>query len=156
VRVSPSSGCHGFTLIELVATITIVAILAAVAAPHMTAATPFEERGYADGVAASLRQARAVAIASGCEVQFTVTAAGYSAMQRAPAGTHCATAGAFVTPVQRGDGSNLQANRPSSVVLAANRQFVFANDGKVAGGPYSIDLGPMTVTVADSGVVSGP
>jgi MSHA pilin protein MshC len=147
---------RGFTLIELIASITIIAIIAAVTVPHVTAALPFEERGYADGVAASLRQARAVAIASGCSVQFTINAAGYSAMQRAASGTHCASAGAFVTPVLRGDGDSLQANRPASVVLAANRQFVFASDGRVAGGPYSIGLGALTVTIADSGVVTGP
>jgi len=146
----------GFTLIELIASITIIAIIAAVTLPNVTAALPFEERGYADGVAASLRQARAVAVASGCSVQFTINAAGYSAMQRAASGTHCAGAGGFVTPVLRGDGDSLQANRPTGVTLAANRQFVFAPDGRVAGGPYSIGLGQLTVTVAVSGVVSGP
>ena len=156
MRIPPTSGSRGFTLIELIASITIIAIIAAVALPNVTAATPFEERGYADGVAASLRQARAVAIASGCAVQFTIDAAGYRAMQRAASGTHCAAAGGFVTPVLRGDGANLEANRPTSVVLAANQQFVFGSDGRVAVGPVSIDLGPLNVTVADSGVVTGP
>jgi len=73
--------CRGFTLIELIASITIIAILAAVALPRMTAATPFAERGYADGIAASLRQSRAVALASGCAVQFTIDAAGYRAFK---------------------------------------------------------------------------
>ena len=152
----PRTHRRGFTLIELIASITIIAIIAAVTLPNVTAALPFEERGYTDGMVASLRQARAVAISSGCPVQFTINAAGYSAMQRASSGTHCATAGGFVTPVLRGDGDNLQANRPTSVVLAANRQFVFAADGTVAGGPVSIGLGPLTLTVAGSGVVTGP
>jgi len=146
----------GFTLIELIASITIIAILAAVTLPHVTAATPFEERGYADGVAASLRQARAVAIASGCTVQFTITAAGYQAMQRAAAGTHCATAGGFTTPVRRGNGANLDELKPASVVMGGNVQLVFATNGRAPGGPYTIVMGPQTVTVTDSGVVSGP
>ena len=86
---------RGFTLIELIASITIVAILAAVTLPRMTTAQPFTERGYADGIAASLRQSRAVALASGCDVQFTINAAGYRAFQHAAAGTHCAPAGAW-------------------------------------------------------------
>ena len=150
------AGSRGFTLIELVATITIVAILAAVALPRMTAATPFAERGYADGVAASLRQARAVALASGCDVQFAIDAVGYRAFQRgAGANNHCAAAGAWSTPVRRGDGQNLLESQPPDVALGANRQFVYRADGTV-GAPVVINIGPQTITVDASGVVSGP
>jgi prepilin-type N-terminal cleavage/methylation domain-containing protein len=150
-------GSRGFTLIELIASITIIAILAAVALPRLTVATPFVERGYADGIAASLRQARAVALASGCAVQFTITAAGYNAFQRAPgANNHCAPAGAWSTPVRRGDGQDLTQLQPADVTLGANRQFVFAADGSVAGGPVSIDIGPQAITIDSSGLVQGP
>jgi MSHA pilin protein MshC len=155
VRVHRKSS-RGFTLIELVASITIIAILAAVTLPRMAAATPFAERGYADGIAASLRQSRSVALASGCDVQFTITAAGYSAFQHAAAGTHCATAGAWTTPVLRGDGRTLSEFPPAQVVLAANRVLVFAADGSVSGGPVTINVGPHAITVDASGVVSGP
>ncbi|MEO8017955.1 MAG: GspH/FimT family pseudopilin [Pseudomonadota bacterium] len=148
--------CRGFTLIELIASITIITILAAVMLPRMPAVTPFAERGYADSIAASLRQARAVARASGCDVQFTIIAAGYTALQHAVAGTHCAAAGAWSTPVRRGNGANLSELQPTGVVLAANRTFVFSSDGAVAGGPFTINLGPQTITVAASGLVQGP
>jgi prepilin-type N-terminal cleavage/methylation domain-containing protein len=147
--------CRGFTLIELIASITIIAILAAVALPRMTAATPFAERGYADGIAASLRQSRAVALASGCAVQFTIDAAGYRALQHAASGTHCAAAGVWSTPVQRGDGQALLELSPAGVTLAANRQFVFAADGTV-GANFTIDVGPQAITVDSSGMVQGP
>lgn len=151
-------GSRGFTLIELIASITIIAILIAVALPRMTGAMgiPFAERGYADGIAASLRQARAVALASGCDVRFTITAAGYNAFQHAAAGTHCAPAGAWSTPVRRGDGQDLIELQPADVVLAANRQFVFAADGSVAGAPVTINVGPQAITVDASGAVQGP
>ena len=148
--------CRGFTLIELIASITIIAILAAVSLPHLAAATPFAERGYADGVAASLRQARAVALASGCDVQFTIDAAGYRAMQHAAAGTHCAAAGAWTTPVQRGVGNALTELQPAGVALAANRQLVFASTGNVAPAPVTINIGPQVLTVDAFGVVQGP
>src|SRR5262245_4345933 len=122
----------------------------------MTAATPFAERGYADGVAASLRLARSVALASNCDVQFTFVAAGYRAFQRvAGAGSPGASAGAWSTPVRRGD-QTLFELQPSGVTLAANRQFVFAPDGSVAAGPVSINLGPQAITIDSSGLVQGP
>ncbi len=145
---------HGFTLIELIASITIIAILAAVALPRLTVETPFLERGYADTLAASLRQARAVAIASGCDVRFTVDALGYRAEQRAPAAlNHCAAGGGFVTAVRRGNGDALAAPMPAGVALAANRLFVFTGDGTVPGGPYDITVGAHAVTVESSGLV---
>jgi MSHA pilin protein MshC len=153
-----SRTCRGFTLIELITTITIIAIIAAVALPRMTAADPFLERGYADGVAAALRQVRTVALASGCEVRFTIDGAGYRAQQRGldGANNHCLAAGPWVTDVRRGDGASLSATRPAGVALAANRQFVFGADGGVAGGPIDIDIGTSVLNVSASGVVQGP
>jgi len=146
---------RGFTLIELVASITIMAILAAVALPRLTVTQPFAERGYADGIAASLRQARAVALASGCDVQFTLDALGYRAFQHAVSGTHCAAAGAWSTPVQRGAGASLSESQPTGIALAANRQFVFAADGTV-GANVIINIGLQTITIDASGTVTGP
>lgn len=147
--------CRGFTLIELIASITIIAILAAVTLPRVVAVQPFAERGYADGIAASLRQSRAVALASQCEVQFTIDAAGYRAFQRAAAGTHCAGAGPWDTPVRRGDGDSLLEVQPDGVVLAANRQFVFTANGTV-GGAVNITIGAQVITVDATGAVRGP
>jgi prepilin-type N-terminal cleavage/methylation domain-containing protein len=157
VRVS-SKDCRGFTLIELIASITIIAILAAITLPNMPVVLPYAERGYADGIAASLRQARAVAIASGCEVQFSITAAGYSALQRGVSVTvpnHCATAGPWATPVLRGNGNALNEMQPADVTLAANVVLVFATDGSV-GGAADINVGPHLISVSASGAVYGP
>ena len=148
---------RGFTLIELITSITIIAILAAVTLPRLTSAQPYQERGYADGIAASLRQSRAVALASGCDVQFTIDAAGYRAQQHGVgANNHCAAAGAWSTPVRRGNGQSLLELTPAGAALAANRQFVFAPNGSVAGGPLNINVGPQTITVQASGLVQGP
>ena len=74
----------------------------------------------------------------------------------AGANNHCAAAGAWSTPVRRGDGQNLLETQPAGVTLAANRQFVFAADGSVAGGPVTISIGPHAITIDASGAVQGP
>jgi prepilin-type N-terminal cleavage/methylation domain-containing protein len=142
--------CTGFTLIELIAVVVILAILAAVALPRVTAASPFAERGYADTVAAQLRRARAVAYASGCEVRFTIDAAGYAALQRRNVNNHCAANGGWQTPVFSGAAHD-------GVTLLDDRQFVFAVDGSLEDGdPVVIDIGPHRITVEASGLVQGP
>ena len=144
---APSHAYRGFTLIELVAVIVIIAILAAVSLPRLTAATPLADRGYADEISASLRQARAIAIASQCDVQFTINAAGYQAMQRQAAAGHCSLAGAFNVPV-------LSGIRPSNVGAIPNRQFIFqgGNFGAV-GGAFAIPIGAQTINLNASGIV---
>lgn len=146
---APSHAYRGFTLIELVASITIVAIIAAVTFPNVIAANPFAERGYADAVAGNLRRARDVAIATGCDVQFTINGAGYTGMQRGVAGTHCANAGAWVTRL-------FGAPQPADVVLAAPQQVVFNGGDGRTGVAVAINLGARQVSVDASGLVSGP
>jgi len=143
------SHSRGFSLIELIAVIVILSIIAAATFPNVTAANPFVERGYADAVAAHLRRARDVAMTTGCDVRFTINNAGYNAMQRAAAGTHCATAGPWALTL-------FSEPEPADVVLGAARQFVFtASDGRIAA-DLTIDIAGRQLVVERSGLVSGP
>lgn len=65
----------GFTLVELITVLVVVAILAAVAAPRFFTRQSFEERGYYNEVQAALRYAQRLAIAERREVCVALTAA---------------------------------------------------------------------------------
>lgn len=146
---APSHAYRGFTLIELLATLTIIAIIAAVTFPNVIAANPFAERGYADAVAADLRRSRDVAMATGCDVRFTIDATGYNAMQRGGVGTHCASAGAWVRTL-------FSAPQPRDVVLGPGQQVFFDGGDGRAGANVTIVIGARQVTVEPSGLVNGP
>lgn len=148
---------RGFTLIELVACLVILAVLGAMSASEFIDTQPFDERGYADEVAAALRYAEGVAVASQCNVSFTINTVGYSAKQRAPApGNTCATAGAYNQAVARSDGTSLAGTPPKDANVTSGVTIVFGSSGQVTSGiSPTLAIGAITVAVdANSGFVT--
>jgi MSHA pilin protein MshC len=140
---------RGFTLIELITCVIVLALLAALAGPQLFDTQPFDQRGYADELAAALRYGEGVAVATGCNVQVTVSLAGYTAMQRAvAAGNTCAAAGAYSTQVVRADGSALSGTPPTDANVTAGGTIVFNSSGGVANPPPpSFVVGSFTLSV---------
>jgi MSHA pilin protein MshC len=151
---------RGFTLVELLACVVILGVLATIAGPRFVDYQPFKERGYLNEVAAAMRDAQRVAVASGCDVRFTVTstggAAGYSAKQQRVWGANGACGGGWTLNVTRPDGTALSGSPPSNVVMSPSVQMVFAaKDGSVSTGtPPTLTVGSFTLNVvAGSGLV---
>jgi MSHA pilin protein MshC len=67
----------GYTLIELVVTLVIVGVLAAVAAPRFASTNVFAERGFGAEARAAVAYAHKLAIASGCDIRVRIDAGGY-------------------------------------------------------------------------------
>jgi len=141
----------GFTLVELVAVLVVTTIVAAYAGPRLFANGAFTERGYADEIAASLRYARRIAIASDCNVRFTVNAAGYSAAQPT---VPCITGGAWGVAVQSPDRRAL-ANAPPNGVAIGAAVIEFLPTGRLLNpvgpvnvGAFSVSVDPATGTVS--------
>lgn len=148
---------RGFTLVELIACIVIIGILAAVAGPKFFDNTPFSQRGYVDEVASAIRYANNIAVGSGCNVSITLTTNSYQAMQRRRAGNTCATTGGWTTPVKWNDGSgNVSGTAPSNVTLNPATQIIFNAQGNVISGtPPTITIGTHTISIDSvSGLVT--
>ena len=142
---------RGFTLIELIAAILIIGILAALAGPTFFDTLPFTERGYADEVASAMRTAQKIAVASGSTVSFSIDANGYRVTQRAAQSTSCTAP--WPNAVTLSDGSTLAGTSPTGVTVGST-QFAFDANGNVCGGAaVAVTIGskPFTVTVQSAG-----
>lgn len=145
---------RGFTLVELVATMTIVGIIAAIAIPRFTGTQAFANRGYADELAAALRNGQKVAVSSGCWVSVTVNSVGYQALQR-PDPADCSSLGSWSSPVVRSDGTLLAGSSAAGTTVVGNSQFIFTSAGSLQAAAASIQVGSYTVSVATaSGLVT--
>lgn len=147
----PRNAQQGFTLVELITVLIILGIVSAVAAPRLFNNAVFTERGYADDVAASLRYAQRIAIASECIVRFTVNAAGYSAAQPT---AQCLPATGWGTAVQSPDRRPLANVTPAGV--AVNAVVVDFNSAGALVNPVApVNVGSFVVSVnAATGAVT--
>ena len=164
-RLNPVRSAAGFTLIELVVVIVILGIIAAAAVPRFFDDRTFLERGYYEELAAALKYAQKLAVASGCAVQMSVSANGYAAHQQAVAGGTCAASSTnWSTNIRMSDGRFLSGAAPFGVT-ASPATFVFdalgstnlASDLSIGVGPAAFVTPTYSVTVrADSGFVQAP
>lgn len=134
----------GFTLVELVTVIVILGAVGVMALPRLVDNQVFEQRGYIEELASTIRHAQRIALASSCQVQVTIGANGYSVMQRNVLNT-CNTSGAFTQPVLRHDGSRVQSSAPTAVVTNPAATFVFERTGTITPTPPALTVGPFTV-----------
>jgi MSHA pilin protein MshC len=149
--------CRGFTIIELIVVIIVAGILAAFAVPKWSGGTGFEERGYRDQVAATLRYAQKSAIAARRTVcaNFTTTPSVLSVqISTAQGAVNCALGGPLLGP----DDQNLiLAATPPAAIAAAPASVIFDAAGRpnaaasisFAGLPGTLDV----IVEAETGYV---
>ena len=117
---SPRRGPGGFTVVELVVTIGVIALLAAIVVPRFVGPDSFRTRGFYDASKSIVRFAQKTAIAWRREVFVCVTAASVSA------GTAAGCATPIVNPAT---GNALSATAPSGVTLTP-AAFSFDSGGR--------------------------
>ncbi len=125
LRLIPAGGdavkarAAGFTLVELVAILSVVGILAAVAAPRFFSANTYAGRGFRDEAAAFLRYAQKRAIAARTDVAVNVESSGLTLC--AAAGSPCSVANQLIGP----DGqAPYRSLTPNGVTLSGSRASV--------------------------------
>ncbi|NNJ73277.1 MAG: prepilin-type N-terminal cleavage/methylation domain-containing protein, partial [Enterobacterales bacterium] len=97
----------GFSLVELILTVVILAVIAAVSIPKFFNQSTFDERFFSDDVLAATRYASKLAIASGCSVRLSINASGYQLDQD----SNCDfTSPNFNISVQRPDDNTAYSN----------------------------------------------
>ena len=138
---------RGFTLVELVMTMVIVGILAAVVAPRFFDANVFQSRGFSDQVQASLRYAQKIAIAQRrfvC-VAFTATTVSLSTGSTA----------VCVTPLPSLTGSgNYVITAPANITISSFPATLNFNGLGRPNAPTTVVTGGATITVeAETGYV---
>lgn len=142
----------GFTMVELIVTMIMIGILAAVALPRMNVVGGFDEIGYRDQVIAALEFARKSAVAQRRNVQVTRTgnALSFDIASDVPEG---AAANTYDRTLILPGSSVNQISPRGNTTLAGPATLVFDPLGKAAAATYVYTLtgeSSQTLTV-DSG-----
>ena len=149
----------GYTIVELVLVIVILAILGALAGPRFFDNAAFDERAYVDELASSLRYAQKVAVASGCRVRADIAAGSYSLAQQAPQAGHCDPAdSSFPVPVRLSTGEVMSGTTPAGITTAPAMALVYDALGRTnLAANQTLTVGARTLLIqADSGLVTTP
>lgn len=129
----------GFTLVELVATLVIIALIAVVSGPLFSNVDVFKRSGFFEETLSAVRYAQKHAVATGCTVRVQTTATGLTLFR--PASAAACTAGPYNTPIAdpSGNATTFTRTAPSGVTLSIH-DFTFAADGTASASP-SITVG---------------
>ena len=136
---------RGFTLIELVVVILLMAILMATAAPRFFARNDFEGPAYAQELASAARYGQKLAIANGCTVRLVVTVSSYVLQQAA--NPDC-TGGFTRVVVHPATGGDFSAAAPTGITIAGAPATLDFNSRGVPDIPGSFTVSGRTVAIA--------
>jgi MSHA pilin protein MshC len=144
-----SSKQQGFTLIELVLTLVLLGIIAAVSLPKFFSQSTFDERYFYDDLISAARYAQRLAVGSGCAVRLSVSSAGYVLDQD----SNCnLSSPSYTLAVIRPSDSEAFSNNdvPSNVTISTSNSAYFFLPQGGAVDSAGVSVGQATITLAGS------
>jgi MSHA pilin protein MshC len=140
---------NGFTIVELVVIIVLISVVSAIALPRLFNQSAAEEAGFHLDLLSALRYAQKNAIATGCDVQATISAATRSYVLNYRSGgsnTSCGS-GAFADPVPHPQGQgNFAGTASTNVTISNDLTVVYSSSGSPSSGG-TVSVGSKTITV---------
>jgi MSHA pilin protein MshC len=122
---------QGFTLIEWLLVMVLIAIVGATASPMFVHHEIFQERFFIDEMSDMMRYAHRVATATGCEVQINYDSAAYVALYQRQ---HCTTQGftkKVGAPFLTSENTDYVIKIPAQVTLKASLPIYIDSEGRV-------------------------
>ena len=150
----------GFTLVELVMVIVLLGTLSAVVLPKFFEKNTFAERAFFDDTLNAVRYAQKLAVATGCNVQVSISSNNYTLMRQGDSSsTSCPGASTYSLAVPRpGLGATSYSGAESGVLLTSSvPSFIFNSLGSVSSDATLTVNGSRTINViAETGFVYAP
>ena len=146
---------RGFSLVELIVVIVVMAVLVGIAVPRFFGSGEFEAPAFARELASAARYAQKLALVSGCPVDFAVGSGGYAVFQPQATTPPCTGTLTMTLPARHpATGDAFAATLPTGVALGGSLGTVQFNAAGVPSAAASYTVGDLTVTIAaDSGYV---
>lgn len=144
---------RGFSLIELIVVIVLMAILVGVAAPRFFGQNKFNAPAFAQELGAAARYAQKVAVVSGCRVDLVVTATSYSLFKPQDTTPKCSGTPTMTLPVVHpATGEDFTGTVPAGIVIGGATTVQFTATGAPTL-PATFAVGDHSVAIAGSGNV---
>lgn len=135
----------GFTLIELVAVLVLVAVLAVTVLPRMEGALALRGDAWRDQVVATLRQAQTTAVGHRRLVCVTVAS---NALSVSMAATHPASSCSSAVPGPDGDARWARDANAPSTALSPSGSLFFQPSGRVTSDGAGLLATPGRITIS--------
>ena len=131
----------GFTLVEMIAVLVIVALIAAVAGPRFFDINAFRESGFYDETVSAVRYAQKYAVASGCNVSVNMNPNGYALLRTASVGACNSVPGTDVVDPSSNEATFVRTC-PSGITLPTTT-IIFTASGTavLAADPLTVNVG---------------